>query len=225
MIDYYAYFGFDKNTSIFEVVEKLALFLSRVSEKASKIVDVEEKNEMLNTTVKIVRDVCDMFSIAYAKESYDEYLMEQMIINSRIHKIKEDVPPLEEFYAKTKKPWLRIITCLVPHLENEKQMMFLTNEDNVLEVLTYIVENTDVYWSGKELAKSNYFIPLDIIKKSFSIAESKKRTTVKIEDIVTSIYKCEFLDKNERKNIAIEVFNRWYKTSDSKQEDIVYKKI
>lgn len=212
MIDYYAYFGVCKNATMHEVVDKLMLFLSRVREETAALKNDEERGEILSSALEMVQDLCRIFLVPREKAIYDKNLSEQQIISSKLYKIKSNVVPLNSICAKPKTFWLRLITNLIPHLEYEKQMMFLSEEDSIQDILMFIIEHNNQY-TDLSISQNNTFIPLEIIKRSFDIAQSKQRKTVKVEDIVKSINDCEHLDKEGRSELAVMVFDRWYKTS------------
>jgi len=224
MIDYYSYFGFKKDSSILEVVDKLALFLMRVREEASKLYSDDEKTKMLNSALRIVQDVCRIFTVAHEREAYDDLMREQMIISSKLYKNKIQVLPFEDFYIKAKKSWLRILTCLIPHLESEKQMSFL-KDDDYSEILNFMIENTNPYFISNDSNTNNYFVSLEIVKQSFGIAKTKGRNNVKVEDIVTAINQSTYLNDENRSRLAVMVFDRWYKQEAPSENNIVYHKI
>lgn len=225
MVDYYAYFGFGKNTNMFEVAEKLALFLLKVREQALKTDDDKEKNELMNSALRIVQDVCRIFSVPSDKQAYDKFLREQIIISSKLYNKKSCVMPFEDFYSKAKRSWLKILTCLIPNLENEKQMSFLRDEDDMIDILTFIIENTGPLYANKDCNDNSYFILLGIVRKSFDIAALRGSFNVKAQDIVTSISNCKFLDVVERGKLAVAVFDKWHKTGDTYKKGIPYKKV
>lgn len=212
MEDYYIYFELDNTGNILEAMETLALFLTRTREEASELESEKERQEKFKQALNVAKEVCKNFSTTNEKIMCQEYVDKQKLILSKIYNIKENVTPIEDFYIKSKKSWARIINCLIPSLEDEKKMFFLANEDDILEILTFVVQNVEYYFSLQGINKNSYFVSLDIIKKSFDIAKSRKRDTVKIEDIVASINNCEMLGDYERSKLSAMVFDRWYKT-------------
>lgn len=219
MEDYYIYFELNKNGDILEVMKKLALFLTRTREEALKLESESEKQEKFKQALDMVEDVCKTFFTSNERTMCEEFINKQKIIFSKIYKISENVTPLENFYRKSRQSWVHIISCLIPSLEDEKKMLFLATEDNILEILTFVVENVEYYFAFQEINKNSYFVSLDIIKKSFDIAKSRKRNIVKIEDIVASINNCEMLGDYERNKLSVMFFDRWYQTENKHHEE------
>ena len=223
MINYYTYFGFSKNANICEIVERTSLFLTYARNRISKLSSEEDKEELLNTILVITKDVCRIFSEEDQRAAYDKHLREEMCISSRVYKTKAYVVPFDEFYVRAKRSWLRILKSLIPYLEAERKMTFLINDNNFIEILNFIIENMDSHHK-KENTKNSCIIPIEVIKKSFDIAASRGRNVVKIEDVISSIIDCEYLEEHRKKNLAIIMFDKWYEAPKPKKETAVYQK-
>ncbi|MDD2203451.1 MAG: hypothetical protein PHT75_00460 [Bacilli bacterium] len=217
MINYYTYFGFDKKASIHEVLEKTSIFLAYARNKISKLNDEEDKEELLHNILILTNDVYSIFSQEDKRAAYDESIKKEMCISTRVLKTKKNVVPFDDFYVKAKRSWLRILKSLIPYLEAEKQMTFLINDSSFSEILNFIIENVVSYYK-KEGVKNNSIIPIEIIKDSFDIASSRGRNVVKIEDVVSSIINCEYLEKSGRNKLAVLMFDKWYETPKQKKE-------
>lgn len=222
MIDYYSYFGLKKDSSIYEVVDKLSLFLTQVCTKVSRLYSEEEKEKMFSSALYIAQDVYRIFSIGSEREKYNTLMCKQSIIKSKLFRRKRQVIPLEDIYANAKKSWLRVLTCLIPHLETEKQMPFLKEYDYGT-ILHFLIENTNPAELNEDRT-TNYIITLDIVKRSFAVAQERGRSEVKIEDLVTAINSSKVINDANRSRLAVMVFDKWYNQICNTKEEVVYQK-
>lgn len=209
MINNYAEFGINSNSDISEVVKKLATFLSRTHKRASKSSTQEEKERILLPALKTVENVCHIISSPKSKHR----LINQINARAEIPNEKMRVQPLSRWRIKSKASWLRILHYLLSTITNERKMFFLREQDDIEEILDFIIESTSLYSFKHHSFENTYYISWDIIKRSFDMASLRERSNVKLEDILASINKCEHLDKGWRTDLATAIFDRWFESS------------
>ena len=209
MISNYAEFGINSNSDISEVVRKLAKYLSRTHKKASRLSSQEEKERILVPALKTVEDVCRI--ITSPESNY--CLSNQMDTSTVISNEKMGVQPLSRWRIKSKASWLHIVRYLLSTLTNERKMFFLREQDDIEGILDFIIESTSSYSFEHHSFENIYYISWDIIKRSFDMASLRERSNVKLEDILASINKCDYLEKGWRTDLATIIFDRWYEPS------------